>query len=265
MLLVGGVQREEPQEVQHRPRRQDTLDSLLDRDKSDLCGSVLIRRVLAPRTPELDRHSDRAVAEVLALGREGEHVGHEELRDALLVVVVDLCSPVDPGVRRPDRRLRLTHHQRQTVAPQHQVEPLLQPTLLEGHLGRDDPLVRRVRVEVVEVDQANRGVFAVRPERHRLLPGQPRHELLVRHHRMRAGAGGDQDGAEVVDDLIRLRGIRLDLRVEIDQRTLEHAFQQHLIGTTWQFVARHELDVNRLHQVADEVADRVCFVELRHH
>ena len=221
VLLVGGVDREEPQELQHCRRLEDALDRLLDGDQADLRRSVVVGRLLAPRTPQLDRHADRAVAEVLALGGEREHVGHEELRHALLVVVVDLRSTVDPRVRRPNRRLRLTHHQREAVAPQHQVEALLDPSLLEGDLGRDHPLVRRVIVEVIEVDQPDGRVLAVRAERHRLLPGQPRHELLVRHDRMRAGAGGDQDRAEVVDDLVGLVRVGRDLRVQPDQRSLD--------------------------------------------
>ena len=232
--------------------------------KPDLRRGVRVGLLLAPRPPELDRHADRAVAEVLALGGEREHVGHEELRHALLVVVVDLRGAVDPRVRRPHRRLRLTDDQREPVAPQHQIEPLLDPALLEGDLGRDHPLVRRVVLRVVEVDQPDRGVLAVRAERHRFLPGQPGHELLVGHHRMRARAGGNQDRPQLVDDLVSLVRVRLNLRVEPNQRLLDAPLEHHLVETTRKLVARHELDIDRLHEVAHEVTDRVGLVELRH-
>ena len=212
VLLVGGVDREEAQEVQHRRRLEDAFDSLLHCSKPDLRRSVRVGLLLAPRPPKFNRHADGAVAEVLALGGEGEHVGHEELRHVLLVVVVDLSGAVDPRVRRAHRRLGLAHHQGEPVAPQHQIEPLLDPALLVGDLGGDHPLVRRVVLRVVEVDQPDRGVLAVRAERHRLLPGQPGHELLVGDHRMRARAGGNQDRPQVVDNLVSLVRVCLESR-----------------------------------------------------
>jgi hypothetical protein len=57
---------------------------------------------------------------------------------------------------------------------------------------------------VIEVDEANGDVLAIRAERHRLLTRQPGHEFLVGHHGVRHSAGGDEDGPEVVDDLVGL-------------------------------------------------------------
>lgn len=54
---------------------------------------------------------------------------------------------------------------------------------------------------MVKVGQLDRSVLAVEAERHRLLPSQPRYELLVGHQRVRACAGSDQNRPEVVDGL----------------------------------------------------------------
>ena len=71
------------------------------------------RRALpAPRPPEVDRHADRAVHELLALGGDREDVGDEQLGDEPLVVVMDLQGAVDPAHRRAHRRLRLDDDER---------------------------------------------------------------------------------------------------------------------------------------------------------
>ena len=112
-----------------------------------------------------------------------------------------------------------------------------------------------VVLRVVEVDQPDRGVLAVRAERHRFLPGQPSHELLVSDHRMRARASGNQDRPQVVDNLVGLVRVSRDLRVEANQRFLDAPLEQHFVETTRELAARNELDIDRLHEVTHEVPD----------
>ena len=101
---------------------------------------LLARRVLfTPWSPQLDGHADGAVPQVFALGGKRQDVRHEEHRDVLLVVLIDLRRAVDPGIGRADRGLRLADHEREPVAPQHQVEAAFDASLRECHLCRDDP------------------------------------------------------------------------------------------------------------------------------
>ena len=138
LLLVGGEGGEVGQEVEQRraaaaSRRPPC--SICCRAEASGLG------LDAPRPPELDRQADGAVAELLALGGDGEHVGHEQLGDVALVVVVDLERPVEPALARAHGRLGLDHDQRDAVDEQHQVGALLGGAGAEGVLGGDDVLV----------------------------------------------------------------------------------------------------------------------------
>ena len=113
-------------------RRESVKSRRMSRTISGVRSSSALRRARARpgrrRSPQWSGHhgshhsagSDGAVAELLALGREREHVGHEEAR--VLPRRHRGCpGAVQPGRALADRRLRLPDHERKAVDPQHDV------------------------------------------------------------------------------------------------------------------------------------------------
>ena len=138
--------------------------------------TFLLVLLVAPRPPHVDRHADRAVAQTLALGGEGEDVGHEHGRDLLLVDLVHLESTIQPGDAAASGRLRLADDERQAVDDEHDVEALRdRACLIRPLIADDQPVVARL----TGVDEPHRHVLAVRGERHGLLASEPSHEVLV--------------------------------------------------------------------------------------
>ena len=170
--------------------------------------------VIAPRSPDVDRHADRAVAEQLPLRGERKDVRHEHRRHLLLVNLVHLKRPVEPRHRAARGRLGLTDDQRQTVDQKDHVEPLLHRAGLVSPLVRD---TSRLFAGFAAVHEPHGHVLAVRAEGHRLLAAQPGHEILVgpdqtiRLHRQK-------NRSQRVDHLVGAVGLRRDFGIEPDER-----------------------------------------------
>ena len=183
----------------------------------------LVLRVV-PGPPNLDGHADGAVAVRLSFRGKGEYVGHEHLRDAQFVAVVDIARPVHPGDRRAHRGLGLADHQRQPVDQKHHVEP---PASV---LDRIDPLVggdELVSGKVLEIDQPHRGVFAALPERHGLLAPQPFGQQFVCPDKSLA-LNGQRQGAQPVQHLVGAVGIFLYFGVEPDQGVADPRLHEYV-------------------------------------
>ena len=154
-----------------------TLDRLPDRREADLARRD--PRLLAPRAPQLDRHADRAVAQVLALGgerraRSARRTSGRSSRSPRGPARPrrSRCTPGGPGTspRRPRAGTRCTTAPSRSGA--RPVPARTSPRSRSIHWLADglgsSKSIRRTGV-----------CSAARPERHRLLPGQPGHELLV--------------------------------------------------------------------------------------
>ena len=225
VLLVGGEQGEILQDVQHHMGAQHGTDGTLHVRKRSL-GLVL---ALVPRPPDIDGHAHRAVAIALALGGKGEDVGHEHLRHALFIAVVNVAGPVHPGHRRAHRRLGLADHQRDAIDQHNDVEAAA------AFLDRIDPLVGDhviVVAEILEVDQAHRRVFTALAEGHGLLAPQPFGEQLVGPHQTFA-LYRQRNGPQAV-------GLGLDFRVQADEGVAHHRLHQHVGVLTGQLLGGHE-------------------------
>ena len=221
LALAGGVRSEAVEQVQHHVRAEHRRDVSFDSLQRRRPAAAL----LPPRPPEIDRQADRPVAQVLAFGGDRAHVRHEQFRHIVLVVVMDLRRPVEPALARPHRRLRLDDDQRQPIHQQHDVRPPLVRARVDGVLGGDDVLVP---LHVVDVDEPDGDVLAVRAERHRPIPGQPRRELLVRLHQP-VGPHAHQDGSQPVEHVVGPVGLRRDLRVEANQRLADVVLDQNFV------------------------------------
>ena len=200
LALVGGVGGEVRQQVEHHVRSQHRVDGVADLFDRRQGGFIL----QSPRPPELDRHADRSVAELLALGGDRERVGHEEFGDVAFVVVVDLQCPVEPTLAGAGRGLRFDQDDRDAVDEHHQIGPLDDGSGLEGVLLGDDVLV--LLLEVVEVDELDGDVLTILAEGHRLLAGEPVGERLVGLHESVAADAHD-DRPQLVDHIVGAIGV----------------------------------------------------------
>ena len=159
VLLVGGEQGEVLQDVQHHMGAQHGTDGTLHVRKRPL-GLIL---AIVPRPPDIDGHTHRSITIALALGGKGKDIGHEHLRHALFVAIMDVAGPVYPGHRRADRCLGLADHQRDAVDQHDDIEAAA------AFLDRVDPLVGDhvlVVGKVLEINQVDRSMFAALAERH---------------------------------------------------------------------------------------------------
>lgn len=155
----------------------------------------------------------------------------------MLVVVVDLECPIEPALAGADRGFRLDQDQRDAVDEQHQVGPLLGGSSSEGVLRGDDVVVL---LGVGKVDQADGDVFAVLAKRHRPLTGEPGSELLVGLDQAVA-AHAQQDGAELVEDVVGPVRLGRDLRVQADQRLTQMNLHQHFVGLVREVLRGEEM------------------------
>ena len=206
LALVGGVGGEVRQQVEHDVRSQHRIDGVADLFDRRQGGFIF----QSPRTPELDRHADRAVAELLALGGDRERVGNEEFGDVAFVVVVHLQCAVEPTLARADGGLRFDQDDRDAVDEHHQIGPLRDGAGLEGVLLSDDVLVL---LEVVEVDELDGDVLTVLAEGHRLLTGEPVGESLVGLHESVAADAHD-DRPQLIDHVVGAFGVGGDRGVQ---------------------------------------------------
>ena len=101
LALLRGERGEAVEHVEHHRRAQHRRGGLFH------LAQRLLAVAVAPGAPQIDRHPDRAVAELLALGRHRKDVGHEQFRHVLLVIVMDLDGGVEPALAGPHRRLGL--------------------------------------------------------------------------------------------------------------------------------------------------------------
>ena len=232
VLLVGGEQGEVLQDVQHHMGAQHGADGTLHVRQRPL-GLVL---AFVPWPPDIDGHAHRAVAIALTLGGKGEDVGHEHLRHALFIAVVDVAGPVHPGHRWAHRRLGLADHQRDAVDQHNDVEAAA------AFLDRIDPLVGDhviVVAEILEVDQPYRRMFAALAEGHGLLAPQPFCEQLVGPHQAFA-LHRQRDGPQAVEHLVGAVRLGLDFRVQADEGVAHHRLHQHVGVLTGQLLGGHE-------------------------
>lgn len=78
-----------------------------------------------------------------------------------------LNGSVEPALAGPHRRLGLDQDQRNAVDQQHQIGALFRLARPDGELLGDD---EAVLLDLVEVDQADGDVFAIRAEGHQRSP-----------------------------------------------------------------------------------------------
>ena len=173
LALLRGEGREAGQHVQHHRGPQHRGGGLLH------LAERLLAVAVPPGPPHIDRHPDRAVAEFLAFRRHRQDVGHEQLGHIALVVVMHLECGVQPALARAHRRLSFYEHQRHAVDQQHQIGALFGLARADGELLGDD---EAVLLDIVEVDQADGDVFAVRAEGHGTFAQEPGDKFLVRLH-----------------------------------------------------------------------------------
>ena len=93
--------------------------------------------VVTPRPPPLDGHADGTIAEQVALSGKREDLGYEHGRHVLLVDLVDLVGPIEPGDGTARGRLGLADDQRQAIDHEHHAEALLHCAGLKGPLVGD--------------------------------------------------------------------------------------------------------------------------------
>ena len=221
LALARGVGRVAAQQVQNRVWAQHRRDGPLDSFE----GRQVCVVVGPPGSPEIDRQANGPVSQVLPFGGDRAEVRHEQLGHVALVVVADLRRAVEPALARPYRRLRLDDDQRKAVHQQHEIRAALVRTRSDGVLGADDILVS---LDILEVDEPDGHVLAVRAERHRPLSGEPGRELLVRlDEPVRPHA--HQDGPQPVEHVVGPIRLRRDLRVEADQRLPHVVLDEDLV------------------------------------
>src|SRR5690349_3816519 len=92
MLLVCGEHREVLQDIEHHLGPEHALDRPTH-IRQRTFWLVLPR---PPRTPDINRHADRSVAEELSLGSEGKYVRYKHGRHLLFVNLVNLERAVEP-------------------------------------------------------------------------------------------------------------------------------------------------------------------------
>ena len=225
LLLVGGVEGKVLQQVEQAPGLEEVGELLADFAEAEFLHEVIGLALEPPGRPELERAAHRAIIEFLPLGGEGEQVRHEELGDAVLVDVVNLVGAIEPTHGGADGRLGLADDDGNAVDEQDDVRDLGFQRL-DGILVGDD---EAVVVEGVEINQAHRHVAIVLAEGHGLVAAEPGVEFLVGPDE--AGlVGGDETGAELVDDLVGEGGIGGDLGIDPDQGLAQFALQQDLVG-----------------------------------
>ena len=122
LLRVGDEGREVGEEVEHGLRtKQGSRETSNALERRGVLLSLLRR---PPRSPFARRCADTSIPELLAFRGDGQQVGHEQVRDVLLVVLFDLDGPVQPALAAPHRRLRLDDDQWDAVDQQHQIGAL---------------------------------------------------------------------------------------------------------------------------------------------
>ncbi len=233
LLLVRGVRREAGQEIQDDVRPQHRIDGLFDA----LQRRRFPVRLDPPGPPQLHRQTDRAIAELLALGSDRDDVRNEQLGNVALVVLVDLDRRVEPALARPDGRLRLDHDERNAIDQQHQVGPLLGCASAIRELRGDDVLVA---FEVVEVDESDGDVLAPLAERHGPLAAEPSGELLVRLDQTVA-PDAHEDSPQPVQHIVCTVGLGGNLRVEANQRLAQLVLDQDLVRLARNVVRREKV------------------------
>ena len=179
--------------------------------------------IRVPGTPEGYRGIDGAIAEAFAFGCKVEDIGHEHLRDRLLIVenVAGTVHPADGG---PNRGLHFTDRHGETVDQQDDIQPLS-----TGSLGIY-PLVghhKAVVLRAIVIEKANADRPPVLVERKAVfLKNQLFKALILRHQIMRAHCGDQR--TQLINDRIGMVRVLGDAGVQADQRipqvSLHHNF-----------------------------------------
>ena len=135
---------------------------------------------------------------------------------------------VQPALAGAHRRLGLDEHQGHAVDQQHQVGALLGLAGAHGELLGED---KAVFLDLVEIDQADGDVFAIRAEGHRAFAEKPGDKLLVRLHQPVLPRAQD-DGTQAVEHVVCPTRVCRDLGVEADQGVAQVGLNQHLLRLT---------------------------------
>ena len=160
IFLICSKQCEELENVHDLPRLHHICNTDLDIGQRSF--DLVVRCV--PRTPHIDRHTDRTVAEHLTLGRKVEYICYEHRCNALLVVC-DVTCTIKPCDRTADGRFQLTNSNREAVDEQNNIKAV------SAFLHRVNPLIRHdilVQSEVLlrhcakETDRNHSAVLAKR-------------------------------------------------------------------------------------------------------
>ena len=94
-------------------------------------------------------------------------------------------------------------------------------------------------VDVGEVDQPDSDMLAVLAKGHRPLAGKPGGELLVGLDQTVA-ANAHNDGAELVEDIIRTVGFVSNLWVQPDQRLAQVTLDKDFVRLAWEVLSREK-------------------------
>ena len=151
-LLVRLVEGKVPIHVENHRRRDKRHEAVAH----VVQGSLLAQAIAEPRPPLVERRGKSAIAKLLALGGDVEHVRDKRVRHALLVVedVARRYSPVD---RRTHRALGLAHHHQEPVDVEDEVETLHVGDRGAAHrVGHLPHAVAEVVLRMRHVEEVNR-------------------------------------------------------------------------------------------------------------
>ena len=139
-----------------------------------------------------------------------------------------LQGTIEPTHGLANRSFGFDHHQGQAIHQQHQISATLGRAGADHELIGDDVLIV---LEVLEINQTDRHMLMVGPERHRALAAQPGRHLLIGLDQPIA-AHCEHDGAQFVENLIGTIWIGGDLGIEVDQGVADPGLDQDFVGET---------------------------------
>ncbi|MNJ37987.1 hypothetical protein D3C77_328240 [compost metagenome] len=166
---------------------------------------------MVPGAPILDTGIDRAVGKGFALASEAQQVGNEEglhMPPIVLLTAHKVSGTVLPTDTGASGAFHFTHHQRDAVYIQHDIEEHFSSRYIVHLLGHHEVVV----VEVVEVDQIDGDVLAVLSKGQGFFSQQPCLEIFVGPDQATV-RGLQQYTAQLVDDLICVIWLFVDSRV----------------------------------------------------
>ena len=179
-----------------------------------------------------------------------------------MLVIVHIFRAVEPRDGRAHGRLELADDERDAIHEQHEVKFRAAVFRWINPLIRDDV---RILLELVRLHRkkAHRHGLAILAERERIAFEDELLEYLILRDEI-AGARGEDQRAQAVDDLIRARGLRGDARIQPHERIAQHRLDKYGILRARQ-VGRFDVRPSVLPEGVDRhLLDRMEFVEMGH-